>query len=182
MRVISGKLKGRVIKGYNILGTRPTMDRVKESVFSIIQDYLNNSIVLDLFAGSGNLGIEAISNGAREVYFNDYNKKCTNIIKENLENFGVVNNSTVINMDYYDALNYLKNKNIKFDLIFLDPPYKNHIINDILTTILKNGLLNNNGLVVCEVEQNDLFIDDELVLIKEKKYGDKKIMIYKYGN
>ena len=73
-KVISGILKGRNISGYNIEGTRPTMDRVKESVFGIIQDYIDKSVVLDLFSGSGNLGIEALSNGAEIVYFNDYNR------------------------------------------------------------------------------------------------------------
>ena len=74
MRVISGYLKGRNILGYNTPGTRPTMDRVKESMFAIVQDYIKDSVCLDLFAGTGNLGIEAISNGAKKVYFNDRNK------------------------------------------------------------------------------------------------------------
>lgn len=182
MRVISGKLKGRVINGYNIDGTRPTMDRVKESVFSMIQDYLNNSSVLDLFAGSGNLGIEAISNGAKIVYFNDCNKKCIEVIKKNLENFNVLNQSILINMDYQDALNYLKNKGLKFDIIFLDPPYKKNVVNKILEIIIKKDLLSNNGLVICELDKNELFISDKLQLIKEKRYGDKEIIIYKYGN
>ena len=85
MRVISGSLRGREIKGYTIDGTRPTMDRVKESMFAIIQDYIKDSICLDLFSGTGNLGIEAISNGAKKVYFNDKNKVATKIIKENIE-------------------------------------------------------------------------------------------------
>ena len=84
-KVISGSLKGRVIKGYDISGTRPTMDRVKESLFAMIQNYLKDSIVLDLFSGSGNLGIEALSNDAKIVYFNDYNKICTKTIEENLK-------------------------------------------------------------------------------------------------
>ena len=84
MKVISGILKGRNIKGYDIDGTRPTMDRVKESLFASIQDYIKNSIVLDLFAGSGNLGIEAISNGSSKCYFVDNNKKCIKVINDNI--------------------------------------------------------------------------------------------------
>ena len=76
MKIISGTLKGRNIKGYNLEGTRPTMDRVKESLFAIIQNKIKDSIVLDLFSGSGNLGIEAISNGAKLCYFNDMNREC----------------------------------------------------------------------------------------------------------
>ena len=179
MRVISGKLKGRNILGYNITGTRPTMDRVKESVFAMIQNYLTNAIVLDLFAGSGNLGIEALSNGALKTYFNDKNKKCINVIQENLNNFNLLSNSTVTNMDYEMALNYYRNNNIKFDIVFLDPPYKEHIINDILLYLINNNLLNINSLIVCEMNNDEIFDNDNLLLFKEKKYGDKKVVIYK---
>ena len=182
MRIISGKLKGRNIKGFDIEGTRPTMDRVKESVFSMIQNYLNNSIVLDLFSGSGNLGIEAISNGAKLVYFNDKNNKCIKVIKDNLMNFNVLENSIITNMDYKEALNYYKNNNIKFDIVFLDPPYKENIINEILFFMLDNSILNNNSIVVCELTNKEIFINDKLKLVKERKYGDKYILIYKCGN
>ena len=89
MRVISGFLRGREIKGYTIDGTRPTMDRVKESMFAIIQDYIKDSICLDLFAGTGNLGIEAISNGAKKVYFNDKNKIACKVIRETVDKFDI---------------------------------------------------------------------------------------------
>ena len=178
MRVISGKLKGRVISGFDIDGTRPTMDRVKESVFAMIQDYLNNSTVLDLFAGSGNLGIEAISNGASRVYFNDLNKKCINIIKNNLQTFNVLDNAIITNMDYKEALYYYQKQNIKFDLVFLDPPYKKHIVSDILIKLRQLDLLNNNSLVICEVDSNIDFIDN-YEIFKKREYGDKKVIICK---
>ena len=179
-KVISGLLKGRNIKGFDIEGTRPTMDRVKESIFAIIQNNISNSIVLDLFAGSGNLGIEAISNGAKLVYFNDKNKKCLNVIKDNLSNFNVLDKGILTNMDYHDALNYYSNKNIKFDLVFLDPPYKDKIINDILEIMITKKLLKDNSLIICELNNNDIFINDKLLLFKERQYGDKKVLIYKY--
>ena len=181
MRVISGKLKGRTIKGYNIEGTRPTMDRFKESIFAMIQNNLSNSVVLDLFAGSGNYGIEAISNGANIVYFNDNNKKCLKVIEENLINFNVLDNSILLNMDYMECLKYLKNKNIKFDLIFLDPPYKEHIIEKILNIIDMYSLLNNNGLVICEALSPINYSNGNLILYKERSYGDKKVFIYRYN-
>ena len=181
MRVISGKLKGRIINGYNILGTRPTMDRVKESLFAMIQNSISNATVLDLFAGSGNLGIEAISNGSKLVYFNDKNKNCINTIKDNLNEFNVLDNSYLTNMDYQDALNFYKNNSIKFDIVFLDPPYEDMIINKILNNLLKNDLLNDNSLVICELTSDEKYISDKLVLLKEKKYGDKKIIIYKHS-
>ena len=84
MKIISGKYKGRVLEGFDINGTRPTMDRVKESLFGTIQNYVPNSIVLDLFSGSGNLGIEALSEGAKYAYLVDSNSKAINIIKKNI--------------------------------------------------------------------------------------------------
>lgn len=179
VKVISGKLKGRNIKGYSILGTRPTMDRVKESIFGMIQDYVSNSIVLDLFSGSGNYGIEAISNGCQMVYFNDINKKCIKVIQDNLEEFNVLEKGIFTNMDYQEALSYYKSKKLKFDLVFLDPPYKKQVINDVLKNILKNDLLNKNGLIVCELTSNERYNDNKLILYKERKYGEKIVLIYK---
>ena len=124
MKIISGKYKGRNLDGHNLDGTRPTMERVKESLFAIIQNHLDNAIVLDLFSGSGNLGIEALSEGASYAYLVDFNKKAAITIKNNLNNIGI-NEAEVINLDYKKALNYLKDK--KMDLIFLDPPYNPHL-------------------------------------------------------
>lgn len=182
MRVISGKLKGRTIDGYNIIGTRPTMDRVKESIFSMIQSYISEAVVLDLFSGTGNYGIESLSNGASKVYFNDHNIKCIKVIKDNLIKMHVLEEGIITNFDYKKALDYYKNNNIKFDLVFLDPPYKKHIINEILESLLENNLLNNNGLVICEFLDKEEYLSNKLKLFKEKKYGEKYVFIYKYDN
>lgn len=171
MKVISGSLKGRNIIGFNIDGTRPTMDRVKESVFASIQDYLKGSIVLDLFAGSGNLGIECISNYAKFVYFNDKNKESVKVIKKNLNNFNILN-AKVLNLDYLKCLNIV---DVKFDLIFLDPPYKMDVISNILDIIINRDLLTKNGLVICECE-NDITYNN-YDLYKFKRYGSKKVYI-----
>ena len=176
MRVISGKLKGRVLKGYNIEGTRPTMDRVKESLFASIQDYIDDAIVLDLFAGSGNLGIEAISNGANICYFVDNNRECIKVINENINNFNINNQSVVLNKDYLKALNDF---NIKFDIIFIDPPYKYNIKKELLDIILNNNLLNDNGIIVFEYSNDEEINNNNFRLLKSKKYGDKYISIYK---
>jgi len=180
VRVISGILKGRNIEGFNIIGTRPTMDRIKESIFSMIQNHIKDAIVLDLFAGSGNYGIEAYSNGAKFIYANDSNKKCIEVIKKNLNNFNIIEKFNVLNMDYKECLNYLKNKNIKLDLIFLDPPYKMDICKKIIDFLVNNQILNKNALVICEVINNNLEQQvDVLNLIKTKKYGEKYVLIYK---
>ena len=179
MRVISGKYKGKKLIGFDINGTRPTMDRVKESLFAMIQSSIKNSIVLDLFAGSGSLGIETLSNGALEAYFVDNNIELINVIKKNME--GINEKSHIIKSDYINALELFKNSNIKFDIVFLDPPYKLNLINNCLNIILKYNLLNKNSIIVCEYESEKVE-NDELKLIKERKYGDKKIKIYELSS
>ena len=136
MRVISGTLKGRTIKGYDIEGTRPTMDRVKESLFGIIQNNLKDSICLDLFCGSGNLGIEAISNGSKLCYFVDNNPKAIKVTQDNLTNFNIKNNAKLLNFDYKKSLKYFNENNIKFDLIFVDPPYDYNVYEKILEKLI----------------------------------------------
>lgn len=180
MKIISGFLKGRTIDGFNIEGTRPTMDRVKESLFGMIQSYIKDSICLDLFAGSGNLGFEAISNGSKLCYFNDKNIKCLNIIKKNIVNFKIEEKTKLLNMDYNKCINYLKENNVKLDIIFLDPPYKNNCLNEVIEKIVTFDLLKDDSIIICEVDQNYLNNSfTNLEMIKERKYGDKFIIIYK---
>lgn len=170
MRVISGKYKGRKLEGFDIDGTRPTMDRVKESLFAMINYYLDDSNCLDLFAGSGALGIEALSNGAKKVTFVDNATKAINVLNKNLHDicgYEIIKD---------DAIKYLNSTSCKFDIIFLDPPYQKHLINDVVKIILKRKLLNKEGIIVCEY--TDEVLDIYLPVIKEKKYGDKYIRIY----
>lgn len=176
MRVVSGKYRGLEIKGYDILGTRPTMDRVKESLFATIQRNVKNSVCLDLFSGSGALGIEALSMGASACYFVDSNKIAIKTLEENLKKLKVSEEYHLITSDYNNALDNFKNK-IKFDLIFLDPPYHLNMMNDSIKKIVEYDLLNEDGLIICEYEEGN--IECDLILIKEKKYGTKNISIYK---
>ena len=175
MRVISGKYKGRKILGFDIEGTRPTMDRVKESVFGIIQNNIKDSNVLDLFAGSGALGIEALSNGAKTCYFVDNNINVINTLNKNLVD---IDNAFVMKSNYENALSRLKQDKLKFNIIFLDPPYKLNLVSDSIKKILEYDLIDKDGLIVCEYENEN--IECYLEIIKDKKYGDKKIRIYRY--
>ena len=180
MKVISGTLKGRNINGYNIDGTRPTMDRVKESLFAMIQNNLKDSIVLDLFAGSGQLGIESISNGANTCYFIDNNKEVIKILNQNISNLNIKSNSKVILSDWKKALNDFSNQNIKFDLIFVDPPYDYDVYEKILEKVSTLNLLHENGLII--LEHSNLKLKEtynNLILYKQKKYGNKSVNIYK---
>lgn len=177
MKVISGIYKGRNIEGYYLEGTRPTMDRVKESLFSMIQNYVQDSVVLDLFSGSGNLGIEALSEGANYAYFVDYNKKAIDTINKNISTIGV-NNCNILKMDYSKALSYYKTNNISFDIIFLDPPYKTNYIEKSIKLITEYNIIKKDGIIVCESDSLDKIIyDNEYKSIKTKKYGDKYIVL-----
>ena len=180
MKVISGLLKGRNIDGYNIDGTRPTMDRVKESLFGMIQNHIKNSIVLDLFAGSGQLGIEAVSNGANLCYFIDNNKEVIKTLNKNITNLNINKNTKVILSDWKKSLNDFSNQNLKFDIIFVDPPYDYDVYEKILEKVSSLNLLNENGIIV--LEHQNLKLKDEynnLILYKNKKYGSKSVNIYK---
>ena len=174
MRIISGKYKGKNIMGFNVEGTRPTMDRVKESMFGMIQNNIKNSICLDLFAGSGSLGIEALSNGAKTCYFVEKNDEIYNILKNNLKD---ISDSILIKNDYKIALKSFVGK-VKFDVVFLDPPYKLNLISDILDFIYSNDLLNDDGIIVCEFE-NEILDFPNFELYKSRKYGSKKVNIYR---
>ena len=180
MKVISGTLKGRTIEGYDIEGTRPTMDRVKESLFATIQEHIKGSIVLDLFAGSGSLGIEAISNGAKLCYFIDNNNEVIKILNKTITNFNIKDKSRIILSDWKKFLNESSKNNTKFDLIFIDPPYNYDVYEKILTKVSELNLLTENGLII--LEHQNLKLKDEynsLKLYKQKKYGNKSVNIYK---
>lgn len=178
MRIISGKYKGKVVDGFHLNGTRPTMDRVKESLFGIIQSHIKGSICLDLFAGSGSLGLEAISNGASSCYFVDSNINAIHTIQNNCHKLDVKENVVCLNKSYEQALQYFAQHHISFDLIFLDPPYQEHLIQDCLNLIETYHLLNDWGLIICEYE-TEIF-ESSYTYIKEKKYGSKKIKIYQF--
>ena len=176
MRVISGKYKRYELKGFNIDGIRPTMDKVKESIFAMINEYIDGSICLDLFAGTGSLGIEALSNGAKHVYFIDFMKNAINIIKTNIDKVKCNESSTIINCDYITSLKKFSG-NIK---LFIDPPYGKVKIKDIINSIIKHDVLNSEGILVCEYENENLEENyGDLNLIKYRKYGKTYVSIYK---
>ncbi len=180
MKIISGKYKGKILKGFNINGTRPTMDRIKESVFAMIQDYVKDSIVLDLYSGSGNLAIEALSNGAKKAYLVDKNKDAINIIKNNIKELNI-NAAIIMQGDSIYALDNYINDNITFNIIFLDPPYDTNLLDKSLCKINDNiNLLSNNGLIICETTMDINYLKyNNLIIYKTRKYGEKIVTILK---
>ena len=153
MRVISGKARGTKLNSIDSLNTRPTLDRVKESLFNIIQNKIPDSTVLDLFAGSGALGIECISRGCKKAYFCENSKMAAEMVKTNLNKTRFNDYSEIYIQDYKKTLNILKSKNLKFDLIFIDPPYKEDIAVEVVKQILSLDLLADNGIIIIETDE-----------------------------
>jgi len=147
MRVITGKARGVQLKTPEGMQTRPTADRVKEALFSIIQFELPGASVLDLFGGTGQLGIEALSRGAKSAVFVDASEKACALIRENLNRTKLQQEGKVIRSDYLD---YLKRSRDKFDIIFLDPPYAEVFLENALKCITEIDILQTNGIIVTE--------------------------------
>lgn len=172
MKVISGIYKGKKIEIPNKDITRPTMDRVKESLFATINKYLKEAVILDLFGGSGALSFEALSNGASYAYIVENSSESVKVISKNINNLGI---ECKVKLIKDDAIKWLKRANIKVDIIFLDPPYNNDLLKKSLEIIKNIDILNENGIVVCEHEKIISFINFNI--IKQKKYGQKYITI-----
>ena len=181
MRVISGKVRGLKLDTPKNDDVRPTTDRVKESLFNIINPYVIDSNVLDLFAGTGSLGIECLSRGALSATFVDVSKDSINIVKSNVKKARVENESTILNLDFKTAIDRLNVQNKKFDIIFMDPPYYKNMFIDALSNIDKSDLLSEDGIIVVEHDTKDKFIDKigRLEKSKEKKYGNTTLTFYK---
>lgn len=167
MRIVAGKYRHRLIDyPENNPDIRPTKDMVREGVFSALGD-ISSFKVLDLFAGSGSMGIEALSRDADICYFVDKNELSIRTVKKNLLNLNI-NNARVMHMDYWDALTSFIEKEMKFDLIILDPPYASGYYDKILKMIYDNNLLSNKGIVVVESEGNVTY--DDFAFVKSRRY------------
>lgn len=173
MRIVSGKYRGKILKEFNLDSTKPTTDRVKESIFNLIQFDILDSVVLDLFSGTGALGIEAISRGAKKVYLTDANPQAIKLIKENLK--GIGGDYVFENVDYQTFLNATK---MKFDIVFLDPPYKTDYGIKAIEILIEKKLLNDNAIIIFETsDENNFNLNFAGFEITKKKYG--KIVVFK---
>ncbi len=180
MRVVAGTLKGRSIKAVKGTNTRPTTDKVKENVFNIIGPYFDGGLALDLFGGSGNLGIESLSRGIERVIFVDRDNVAIQTIKQNIKELKMEDKVEVYRNDAFKALKAIVKRGLKFDLIFLDPPYKGQRINEIIEFISKNNLLNPGGIIMAEcLKEDELHTTvGEIVSCKREVYGITAITIY----
>lgn len=180
MRVVSGTCKGRPLKAVSGTGTRPTTDKVKESIFDMIGPYFEGGIVLDLFAGSGGLGIEALSRGIERGVFVDRDYGAFQTVKANLDLCKLSDRAEIYKNDSQRALKALIKRKLSFDLIMLDPPYKKQKLVELLEEISKHKILNDNGYIVCE-HSHDVMLPEHingLVIRRKEVYGITAVTIY----
>ncbi|MBR5535363.1 MAG: 16S rRNA (guanine(966)-N(2))-methyltransferase RsmD [Clostridia bacterium] len=174
MRVISGSARGLKLSSLDGLDTRPTLDRVKEALFSMLTPYINQATVLDLFAGSGALGIECLSRGSSDAVFVEMNHSAMDIVKKNVASARLTDKSA---FHCKNALEYLKTSDKTFDLIFLDPPYQGGLYEKCLNSIYENSLLNPEGIIILEWDSENAppSIPSQFEVLKQRRYG--RVMI-----
>lgn len=181
MRIISGVARGTKLYTLEGENTRPTLDRVKEPLFSIIQNEIKDSLVLDLFSGSGALGLEALSRGAKKAILCDKSYEAIEIIKKNIAKTHLEEKTEVLCMDYKKCLSKLENK---VDIIFIDPPYKYNIAISSLEIILNNNLLAKDGLIIIETDDEKRELQEiekikNIKVVNLKVYGRVKLIFLK---
>ena len=175
MRVISGSARGTKLNSIESLSTRPTLDRVKESVFNIIQNKIQDSVILDLFAGSGAIAIEFLSRGAQKAYLCEKNPMAVKMIYNNIEKTRTNSNALVIAKDYKKALELFRQQELKFDFVYIDPPYQADIAVDSVERIISLGLLKEEGNIIIETD------DEKRELLELEKLNVKVLDTRKYG-
>lgn len=179
MRIVGGKYRHRqIIYPNDMEHTRPTKDRIREAIFSAIGD-ISNTYALDLYAGSGAMGLEALSRGSSKCAFVDVSNVAIKTIKDNLANLKIDNSEYWLIKDKdINALEYFKNNNIKFDLVFLDPPYEEGQYQHIVDLLVNNSLLNENSILVIEANRDVTLENIEYNRKRDYHYGDINVFIY----
>lgn len=182
MRVIAGKAKGRKLLSPENMDTRPTLDRIKESIFNIIQTKVPEAVTLDMFSGTGSLGLEAASRGAKESHLIEKSPIAYPLLKKNIENFKFEDCCKSYNMDAYDSLSYFYSKNIIFDIIFIDPPYMKDMIPKAIEIIEDKNLLQKDGLIVTKIDTKEEICEGgkDIKLFDHRKYGNTTVCFYRY--
>ena len=184
MRIISGKARGTKLYTLEGENTRPTLDRVKESIFSIIQSQIEGAKILDLFAGSGAIGLEFLSRGAEKAVLCDNSKQAINIIKKNIEKTHMEEQINLINADFENCLEKIKNE--QFDIIYLDPPYATDYIHKAIQNIIKSNIITKESLIIVETDDEKRVEKEieniDVKIVDKRKYGRAYIMFLKKVN
>lgn len=177
MRIIGGKYKSRKLFTLEGLATRPTLDSTKEAIFNSLGNYIPDFVVLDVFGGSGALTLESISRGAKKAYIVDNSPQAIQIIKKNIASLKVENNVIVLQCSYDDALKKLNN--MKFDIVFLDPPFRMKVIDELITYLIENDMINDGGYIMAEYPKEDV-VQKEYTGYNVKlcrKYSSSEVLI-----
>jgi len=182
MRIISGLAKGRKILSPDSMETRPTLDRVKESIFSIIQNKIYDATVTDIFSGTGSLGLEAASRGAKQCYLVDRSPSAYGYLQKNVENLKFQDICTTLNMDAYESLKNCHKKGVTFDIIFIDPPYAKNMIPKAVEMVFEMKLLKEDGIIVTKIDSGEEIYEgyETLNLYDKRKYGNTTVCFYRY--
>lgn len=180
MRIISGKLKGRKLNRFPGSQIRPTADRLRESIFNILNAKTHNAIVLDLFAGTGAMGIEALSRGALSAVFLDNHSHATGLIQTNLNLCNLEHQSTVIKWDVLKNLNCLSAFEASFSLVFVDPPYAKNMVEPTMRHLLNCGALEKGTWIVAEHADTELLLEpiSGIQLLQQRKYGKTLVSFF----
>ncbi|MCK8058066.1 MULTISPECIES: 16S rRNA (guanine(966)-N(2))-methyltransferase RsmD [unclassified Fusibacter] len=181
MRVISGKARGTHLRTIEGMSTRPTTDRVKEALFSSIQFEVLDANCLDAFAGSGALGIEALSRGAELAVFIDQSPECVKVINQNLVKTSLIDKAKVIKGDVFDVVSRLKGTVSPFGLVFLDPPYGQGLCEKIILRLIQDDMLIKNAIIVIEHDNNEILeaTIGPFIRVKSKRYGSTYLSTYR---
>ena len=183
MRIISGKAKGTKLYTLEGTNTRPTLDRVKESIFNIIQNDIEDAEILDLFSGSGAIGLEFLSRGARNAVLCDKSKDATEIIKRNVQKTHMEEKTQILNLDFETCLDKVKNR--QFDIIYIDPPYVTKYILKSIEKIIAQGNLKKEGIMILETDDEQRILreieSEEVRIVDKRKYGRATIIFLKLG-
>ncbi|WP_269636732.1 16S rRNA (guanine(966)-N(2))-methyltransferase RsmD [Paenibacillus forsythiae] len=184
VRVVSGTAKGRPLKSVPGTGTRPTTDKVKEAIFSMIGPYFDGGSALDLFAGSGGLGIEALSRGVDSAVFIDMEPKAIDTVRENLKAARLEAKAEVYRNDANKALAALERRGRSFDLVFLDPPYRHKFGDELMSAMAAKGLLRQEAVIVLEHESGYEYPEhiSGFRRLRYALYGETAVSIYCYGS
>lgn len=176
MRVTGGIFRGRKLQAARGLATRPTTDKVREAIFDILMHDIEGARVLDIFAGSGALGIDALSRGARSAVFVESGARQTEAIRRNLQSLKL--DGEVMQLDYQTACQRLAGSTAKFELIFADPPYEEVKPLEVIESVLQYDLLSPNGLLIIEHKSGQVARTDSMTILKKRKFGQTEVSIY----
>lgn len=184
LRIISGSLKGRKIASLPGTSTRPTSNMVREAIFNVISDEIKGSCFLELYAGTGAVGIEAVSRGAERAVLIEGGKDAADLVRKNINACGIESRVKLIKWDIEKNLNCLDQQAVAFDMVFLDPPYEKGLVRKTLDNLLKSEALSDDALVIVQHSKNEALdlsgMEESFSLLKDKRYGKNLVSYLRY--